>query len=53
MKKQRLSLLCMMVLVLMLSVEAAAGTTVTGPTGLLTLPTADALAPGNSVLAII
>ena len=47
MKKQRLSLLCMMVLVLMLSVEAAAGTTVTGPTGLLTLPTADALAPGE------
>ncbi|NLA57869.1 MAG: YjbH domain-containing protein [Firmicutes bacterium] len=47
MKKHWLSTVCVMVVVLMFSVGAAAGTTVSGPTGLLTLPTADALAPGE------
>ena len=47
MKKRWLSFACAMLVVLMFSVGAAAGTTVTGPTGLLTLPTADALAPGE------
>ncbi len=51
MKRQWLSFACVVAVVFMFSVGAAAGTTVTGPTGLLTLPPADALAQGDLSLS--
>lgn len=51
MKKWLIWLSCIAMVVLSFSMGAAAGTTVKGPSGLITLPTADTLAAGELSLA--